>query len=140
MTRERPAHRPTTRPQLSAGVLILATLWLSVSSCADSGDHSPDVPAKYQDCETGAARLMADVTPRVDGIVEVTKRFPDPNGDVVGAAVLIDHTVGTALPREDFRRRPVFVEYVDKHAAARAVDARRPSRYLRNGSRVVTCR
>ena len=115
----------------------LAVLSVLVSSCAEGVGHSPDIPAKYQDRETGGARLMADATPRVDGIVEVTKSFPDPQGDVVGAAVLIDHAVGTRLPREDFRGRPVFVEYVDKRAAARAVDDRRPRSYLRNGVKVI---
>jgi hypothetical protein len=136
MEQRRPVHRAATPLRLAAGVLVLV-LGIFVSSCADNGGYSPDIPAKYQDPETGAARLMADSTPRLDGIVDVTRRFPDARGEVVGAAVLIDRAIGTRLPRDDLRGRPVFVVYVDKHAAARAVDGRKPSRFLRNGSRVV---
>lgn len=136
MERRRQAHRPTGRLRLTGGLLVLAVLCLLVS-CAESVGHSPEVPTRYQDRETGAARLMADATPRIDGIVEVTNRFPDPDEEVVGAAVLIDHVVGTRLPRKDFRGRPLFVEYVDKRAAARAVAARRPGSYLRNGLKVI---
>ena len=67
---------------------------------------------------------MADSTLRVRGVVNVTRAYPDPGNEVVGAAVLIDDRIGIDLPRTAFRQRPVFVVYVSKSAAMKAADTR----------------
>ena len=80
---------------------------------------------------------MADETTRVSDVVNVTSDYPDPDNQVVGAAVLIDDLIGEGAPTTDFRRRPVFVVYVSKSAAEHAVSGRPANTYLRNGIRVI---
>jgi hypothetical protein len=117
----------------------LSALVLSVIALAgcESSQQSPEVPARYQDPEVGAARLMADETTRVRDVVNVTSDYPDPDNQVVGAAVLIDDRIGEGAPTTDFQRRPVFVVYVSKSAAQHAVSRRPASTYLLNGARVI---
>ena len=80
---------------------------------------------------------MADETTRVRDVVNVTSDYPDPDNQVVGAAVLIDDRIGKGAPTTDFQRRPVFVVYVNKSAAEHAVSGRPASTYLLNGIRVI---
>jgi len=123
------------RACISRWTFILSALVLS-AACAEQGS-SPQVPAKYEDAQTGAARLMADATPRIDGIVDVTDAYPDPSDDIVGAAVLLDRNVGKAAARTDFHKRPVFVAYTDRPAAKRAIRGHTPGSYLRTYAHVV---
>jgi hypothetical protein len=107
------------------------------TACSAEQGSSPQVPAKYEDAETGAARLMADSTLRIHGIVDVTDAYPDPSDDVVGAAVLLDRSIGRAAARTDFHKRPVFVAYTDRLAAKRAIRGHTPGTYLRTYANVV---
>ncbi len=117
-------------------VLAVAVIALAVAGCESSG-QSPGVPDRYQDPETGAARLMADAMTRVRDVVNVTGDYPDPGNRVVGAAVLIDDHIGEGASTADFQRRPVFVVYASKSAAEHAVSGRPPNTYLRSGVRVI---
>lgn len=117
-------------------LLALAFPLVALAGCASSG-QSPEVPSRYQDPEVGAARLMADATTRVSDVVNVTNAYPDPNNQVVGAAVLVDDRIGEGTPLTDAQHRPVFVAYVSKDAARQAVDGRRVDTFLRNGTRVI---
>jgi hypothetical protein len=121
--------RTSRRGTLAASVLALA-------GCS-SGQRSPEVPVRYQDPEVGAARLMADETAGVRDVVNVTSAYPDPDDVVVGAAVLVDDRIGSGARPTDFERRPVFVVYTDKRAAAQAVSGLPVDRYLLNGTRVI---
>ena len=116
--------------------LVLALSVIALAGCGSS-QQSPEVPVRYQDPEVGAARFMADETTRVSDVVNVTSDYPDPDNQVVGAAVLIDDRIGEGAPTTDFRRRPVFVVYVSKSAAEHAVSGRPASTYLLNGIRVI---
>lgn len=80
---------------------------------------------------------MADQTTRVWDVVNVTSDYPDPDSQILGAAVLIDDRIGEGAATTDFQRRPVFVVYVSKSAAEHAVSGRPASTYLRNGTRVI---
>jgi hypothetical protein len=80
---------------------------------------------------------MSDSTLRIHGIVDVTDAYPDPSDDVVGAAVLLDRSVGREAARTDFHERPVFVAYTDRLAAKRAIRGRTPGSYLRTYAHVV---
>jgi hypothetical protein len=111
--------------------VVLTVTLLSVSACSgDEVGQSPKIVAKYANPETGAARLLAHVTARGDGIVNVTNNYPDADGKVVGASVLVDRAIGQGETRAGFRRRPVLVVYVDAHAAKRAVRSRPHKSYL----------
>ena len=62
------------------GGVALTVLLLSGSACtATRVGQSPEIPAKYENRETGAARLLADVTGRIVGIINVTDDYPDPD-------------------------------------------------------------
>ena len=80
---------------------------------------------------------MADSTLRIHGIVDVTDAYPDPSDDVVGAAVLLDRSIGREAARTDFHKRPVFVAYTDQPAAKRAIRGHTPGSYLRTYAHVV---
>jgi len=80
---------------------------------------------------------MADATARINGIVNVTSEYPDPDHTVLGAAVLLDRKVGQGAVRGGFQRRPVFVVYTNAHAAEQAVRGRQRDTYLRKGARVI---
>jgi hypothetical protein len=117
-----------------AFVGVLAAVVLAGCS---SSQQSPEVPVRYQDPEVGAARLMADSTPRVRDVINVTSGYLDPDNNVVGAAVLIDSRINPGAPTTDTRHRPVFVVYASDAAARAAVATRLSGRYLRNGIRVI---
>ena len=57
---------------------ILSALVMMSAACSAEEGHSPQVPAKHEDAETRAARLMADSTLRILGVVDVTDAYPDP--------------------------------------------------------------
>ena len=135
--RRRPGGRRGAGTRISTWTFVLSALVVMSAACSAEQGHSPQVPAKYQDAETGAARLMADATPRIDGIVDVTDAYPDPSGDIVGAAVLLDRSIGKASARTDFHKRPVFVAYTDRTAAQRAIRSHTPGTYLRAYTHVV---
>ena len=132
-----PAGRSGAAARISSWTFILSALVVMVTACSAEPGSSPQVPAEYQDARTGAARLMADATPRIDGIVDVTDAYPDPSDDVVGAAVLLDRSIGRAAARTDFHERPVFVAYTDRPAARRAIRGHTPGSYLRTYANVI---
>jgi hypothetical protein len=68
------------------------------------------------------------------GIVDVTREFPDHNAE--GAFVLVDRRVGTRVPRNDYRRRPVLAVYRSRQAAEQAA-TRAPGDARWPGSTVV---
>ena len=135
--RKRPGGRSGVGTRISTWTFILSALVMMSAACSAEQVSSPQVPAKYEDAQTGAARLMADATLRIHGIVDVTDAYPDPSDDVVGAAVLLDRSIGKEAARTDFHKRPVFVAYTDQPAAKRAIRGHMPGTYLRRYANVI---
>src|SRR4051794_6399913 len=130
--------RDADRPRQVRRCLLASLTFAAVAlvGCGSS-QRSPVEPLRYQDPEVGAARLMADSTPRVRDVVNVTSSYPDPGGHVVGAAVLIDSRIDTGVPRTDTKHRPVFLVYSTEKAAEGAVTGHPSGTYLRDGVRVI---
>lgn len=72
---------------------------------------------------------MRDYSPRIVQVTDVGERYPDPEGVVRGAVVLVDDRVGAGLSTSDYRGRPVLVRYEGPEAARRAVRHRRPGTF-----------
>lgn len=128
--------RPRRIARLGVGAASLIAVAVVATSCASGGVSSS--PKQSDTIQTDVTRVRSVLGDRVRDVVDVTGTFPNPDGTVEGAVVLIDSKVGERLPRDDYQRRPVLVRYTTRAAARHAIADLRPSSVSRLGVTVLS--